>query len=290
MTNPLVTIVIIAYNEERHIREAIESALSQTYSNIEVLLVDDGSRDQTLTIAKSYEPKIRVISQANSGNCSVPRNKGLEAAKGSFVSFLDGDDILTKDKIEKQIGLFAQYPDAAAIVGNYRNFGGTSNGDDHFSTCTALLDVINQAGGHSHRFDAGQAAHILLEENFTIASSPLFRTTNIRELGGFCESLFSCEDFHLNYRVASRWPIVVTKDVLFKRRMHGNNMSSNHLKMSKYYFISRAKLKALETDPKRRRALAADVRNRYKRYLKNAVKSGSWKDIPQLAKGLISLT
>ncbi|WP_024461939.1 glycosyltransferase family 2 protein [Marinimicrobium sp. LS-A18] len=289
MTNPLVTIVIIAYNEERHIREAIDSALSQTYSNIEVLLVDDGSRDQTLNIAKAYEPRIQVISQANSGNCSVPRNTGLKAAKGRFVSFLDGDDILTNDKIEKQVGLFEKYPDAAAVIGNYQNFGGTSNGDDHFSTCTALLNVINQSGGHCHRFDAGQAADILLEENFTIASSPLFQTTSVRELDGFCESLFSCEDFHLNYRVASRWPIVVTTDVLFKRRMHGSNMSSNQLKMSKYYFISRAKLKAIEADPKRRRALSIDVRSRYKRYLKNALKSGSWKDLPQLAKGLIDL-
>jgi len=101
--NPLVTIIIPVYNAEKYLRQTIESAVQQTWDNKEVIVVDDGSTDASLTIAKQYESDIvKVLSQPNKG-ASTARNMGLRHAKGSFIQFLDADDILSPDKISAQV-------------------------------------------------------------------------------------------------------------------------------------------------------------------------------------------
>lgn len=276
---PLVTIVIIAYNEERFIAESIESALGQTYDNIEVVVVDDGSKDTTCTIAKRYEPKITVVSQANSGNCSFPRNAGLALAKGEFISFLDADDILLPQKIAKQVELLQKYPDAALVVNDYCNFREQDEQRNHFSTCPLLMSEFEKVGSQNLLLLAGKGADIMLDENFTIASSPLFRASIVQELGGFCTDLYACEDYHLNYRLAREFPMIVNKEVLFKRRLHGLNMSSNIMKMSKYYTLSRFLLMKSENNPVRKSKLKITVKRHAKNLLKICMKSKSPKKI-----------
>lgn len=101
--NRLVSILIPAYNSQRWIKETIESALSQTWSNKEVIIVDDGSTDDTLQIAKSYESKtLKVITQENRGAPSA-RNTALSNAQGDYIQWLDNDDLLDPDKISRQI-------------------------------------------------------------------------------------------------------------------------------------------------------------------------------------------
>ena len=100
---PLVSIIIPAYNSERWIKATIESAIAQTCKNKEIIVVDDGSTDETYNIAKMYESKIlKVLSQKNSGAC-VARNKALSVAQGDFIQWLDSDDILNPHKIETQL-------------------------------------------------------------------------------------------------------------------------------------------------------------------------------------------
>lgn len=99
----LISIIIPAYNAEPWIKETIESALSQTWSNKEVIVIDDGSSDKTLQIAKGYESKsLKVIAQEN-GGANVARNKALEFAQGDYIQWLDADDLLAPDKIERQM-------------------------------------------------------------------------------------------------------------------------------------------------------------------------------------------
>ena len=99
----LVSILIPSYNAESWIIQTIESALSQTWSHKEVIIVDDGSCDNTLKIAKKYESKLlKVISQENMG-ANVARNRALEFAQGDYIQWLDADDLLASDKIEKQL-------------------------------------------------------------------------------------------------------------------------------------------------------------------------------------------
>lgn len=100
---PLVSIIIPAYNLEGYIGETIESALNQTWQHIEIIIIDDGSKDNTLAVAKTYEsPRVKVFSQINKG-ASAARNLGLSQAKGDYIQYLDADDLLSRDKIEKQL-------------------------------------------------------------------------------------------------------------------------------------------------------------------------------------------
>ncbi|MEO6052687.1 MAG: glycosyltransferase family A protein, partial [Chthoniobacterales bacterium] len=111
---PSVSIIIPCYNTARWLAEAIESALAQTWIQKEIVVVDDGSTDESLSIARSYEScEVRVLSQSNRG-AAAARNAGLQAAKGDFIQFLDADDILSPDKIELQIKSLLNNPDSIA--------------------------------------------------------------------------------------------------------------------------------------------------------------------------------
>ena len=107
---PLVSIIIPVYNSEKYLREAILSALNQTYKSIELILVDDGSADNSLAIAKTFESEhVKVFHQENKG-AGAARNKGLQESSGEYIQYLDADDLLNTNKIESQIRLLKAYP------------------------------------------------------------------------------------------------------------------------------------------------------------------------------------
>ena len=109
MFKPLVSIIIPSYNAEKYLAGAIRSAIEQTWPNKEIIIVDDGSTDDSYAIAKRFEaPNVLVIQQENRG-ASAARNRGLRASKGEYVQFLDADDLLSENKIERQlIGLISK--------------------------------------------------------------------------------------------------------------------------------------------------------------------------------------
>ena len=118
----LVSILIPCYNAEKWLAETLELALSQTWKNIEIILVDDGSTDGSLATAKSYESKnVKVIAQENRGASSA-RNTALKHAQGDFIQYLDADDLLASDKIDCQIEMFKQHTDKCVITGQWGRF------------------------------------------------------------------------------------------------------------------------------------------------------------------------
>jgi glycosyltransferase involved in cell wall biosynthesis len=107
---PLVSVIIPSYRAENYIRETLDSVIAQTWPELEVFIIDDGSPDNTAAIAAGYtSDKVNVIVQKNSGAC-VARNKGLELSKGKYIQFLDADDVLSPDKIERQVELLEHNP------------------------------------------------------------------------------------------------------------------------------------------------------------------------------------
>lgn len=123
MTKPLVSVIIIFYNAERFISEAIESVLNQTFSNWELLLIDDGSDDKSSSIAKSYSQqhpeKIFYHEHQNHENrgMSASRNHGIKFSKGEFITFLDADDLYLPNKLEEQLKHFEKYPNISCVFG-----------------------------------------------------------------------------------------------------------------------------------------------------------------------------
>lgn len=119
MHSDLVSIIIPAYNSEKHIIECVTSAINQTHHEIEIIVVDDGSIDNTqLILNKIDDPRLRVFYQTNSGASSA-KNTGLNHARGKYIQYLDSDDILSHDKIESQVNILRGKPDTIAVCKTY---------------------------------------------------------------------------------------------------------------------------------------------------------------------------
>src|SRR5690349_14699879 len=118
--NPLVSIILPVYNGERFLAQAIESALAQTYSRYELVVVDDGSTDASGEIARSYE-QVSYIWQKNGGS-GAARNRGLEAISGDYVAFLDADDLWLPDKLDLQMGYLLDHPHIGYTIGRIKFF------------------------------------------------------------------------------------------------------------------------------------------------------------------------
>lgn len=112
---PLVSVVIPTYNRARIIRKALDTALAQTYENIEIIVVDDGSTDDTETALADYADKIRYIKQSNQG-ASAARNHGIREARGKYIAFLDSDDQWLPHKLERQVALMESQPDLSFVA------------------------------------------------------------------------------------------------------------------------------------------------------------------------------
>ena len=122
MQLPKVSILIPLYNSENYISETIESALSQSWENKEIIIVDDGSTDNSYQIAKTYESKIiKVYQQENQGAC-VARNLAFEKSTGDYIQYLDADDLMSPEKIEKQMAYFLKYGDEICTTSKTLHF------------------------------------------------------------------------------------------------------------------------------------------------------------------------
>lgn len=267
--HPLVTVVITTFNCEKYVEETIQSALGQDYPNLEIILVDDGSSDNTLAIAERFLPVIQIVRQTNSGGPSKPRNTGLGMAKGDFIFFLDGDDLLEPERTKRQVEALECHPDAAICVGDYRNFKDGVVGNGHFSSCPQLSKMFKEsATGDTLVFSKGDAANLLLNENFTITVSVMYRTELVRERHGFSEQLRACEDYHLNYRIAANHRVVAIYEPVFRRRIHDANVSSSTFFMLYHYAKSRTLLMQEETNANRALILRTLARAYCRSYIK----------------------
>ena len=128
MGNPLVTVFIPLYNTEKYIRESLESILNQTYSNLEILIVDDGSTDQSINIVNSFtDPRIRLIKNSENKGIPYTRNVGLNEANGKYMVIMDSDDVALPNRVERQVEFLEENPDIDVVGSFYEIFGGKSN-------------------------------------------------------------------------------------------------------------------------------------------------------------------
>ncbi|OPY80117.1 MAG: putative glycosyltransferase EpsH [Syntrophorhabdus sp. PtaU1.Bin153] len=136
-TGPLVSIIIPTYNYGKYLARAIQSCLDQTHKHLEIIVIDDGSTDNTHEIARAFADKIIYVHQQNMGVSSA-RNHGLERARGDFISFLDADDYLTEDSVTTRLSILFEYPDIGTVFsqtysenidGSNRTFKSELHGD-----------------------------------------------------------------------------------------------------------------------------------------------------------------
>jgi glycosyltransferase involved in cell wall biosynthesis len=213
MVKPLVSVIIPNYNYAQYLREAIDSVLNQTYSNLEIIVVDDGSKDDSKKVLSGYGEKIKTIFQQNQG-VSAARNNGAKASGGEFIAFLDADDVWLPEKIEKQIRKF----------GLDKNLGlvhvGVEEIDADGKRIQTLLNGLE--GTVSHELLLLKRAVILGGGSGLMIPRKVFD-----EVGGFDLRLSTSADWDIFYRIASRYAVGFVSEILLKYRFHNSNMHGN---------------------------------------------------------------
>jgi glycosyltransferase involved in cell wall biosynthesis len=219
MNTPLVSVIIPNYNYANYLRQAIDSVLLQTYSNIEIIVVDDGSKDASKEILKSYGDKISVIFQQNSG-VSAARNNGFAASKGEFIAFLDADDFWIPEKIAKQIDLFQSNPNLGFV------HVGVQYVDAQNEPIKDLTD--GQEGWVSEEF-------LLLDRPVVMSggSGMMMPRRVLEKIGGFDPELSTCADWDLFYRISCIYEFGFLPEILLKYRIHDSNMHGNIQRMER---------------------------------------------------------
>jgi glycosyltransferase involved in cell wall biosynthesis len=217
---PKVSIIIPNYNQTKFLREAIQSALNQTYKSFEIIVVDDGSSDNCREMVDEFGEQVRYRWQENKG-LGGARNTGIRAAQGELIGLLDADDMWKPTFLEKMVYLASQNPDAGVYY------------------CSAQAIDEN---GHKLPQVFGSPARppetlywTLLRSNFIIPSTILMRRSIVINAGLFDRSFRSCEDWDLWLRLLPDCKFVGTSDCLVKYRIHGESLSADSNKMQQAY-------------------------------------------------------
>ena len=129
MEFPLVSVIIPAFNSAGLLAETLDSVLGQTYRDLEILVVDDGSTDDTAKVVEAYGDQVRYFKQDNWGGPSRPRNVGVQNAGGSLIAIFDSDDLMMPDKIETAVDVFRRHPEVSFTFSNFQ--GIDQQGDVH---------------------------------------------------------------------------------------------------------------------------------------------------------------
>ena len=218
---PKVSVIVPAYNVSKYIPEALASLEKQTFSDFEVLVVDDGSTDDTVAVVQKFcqrDNRFSLLQKPN-GGLSSARNYGIRHAKGEYIALLDGDDIYHRDKIATHVARLYDKPDVGVVYSASRTIR-----DDGKPTFISL----SGKPVHSNPLLA------LLCKNFVgHGSNAVFRRCLIDEVGGFDENLRSWEDVDLWLRIAAmqKWRFFREKRVLCYYRVRPSGLSFNLVQM-----------------------------------------------------------
>jgi glycosyltransferase involved in cell wall biosynthesis len=224
---PLVSIIIPAYNAAGFVATTLSSVQQQTYTQLEIVVVNDGSTDSTAEIVGQYaqsDPRIKLLSKTN-GGVAAARNWGLKHAQGEYVAFLDADDIWHPTKIERQLETLLEATNQTGQGGIYALY--------------RFIDEKNEvlASGTFRTMHGGLATH-LISQPVENGSSLMTRRDLALAVGGFDTSYREigaggAEDFDFELKLAARVPIYVVSEYLVGYRKYPGNMSSDKLLMAR---------------------------------------------------------
>ncbi len=229
-----VTVLIPAYNASHLVGDAIRSALSQTYQDLEILVVDDGSTDDTADQARSFGSPVQALSVSHGGLASA-RNHGMRAASGELIVFLDADDVLEESLVARAVGFLERHPEVAFVFCNVSVFY-----DDQIQVPMCIPPAA--FGGQMEPVLHNPLVEVL-GVGYPISSSGLCaRRHALREAGFFDEALWGAEDFEYWSRLYLRSPIGYLAQPLTRLRRHEANMTLQAARMIHSMAASREKV------------------------------------------------
>lgn len=256
MSNPLVSIVICCYNRAHYLKQTMESIFAQRYEPIEIVVVDDGSTDNTPELMASYGDKVRYFWQENQG-IAAARNTGCRLAKGEFIAFQDSDDLMPPDRIANLLEALRQYPSAVFATGDY-----------------AIIDLEGNLTGERWRpVSTEDQEFVLIDDAYTallwpnVPASPhttLFRKSDGDRIGWHdTQFTYACSDKDFFVRLGQLGPIVyVRKIVSYVRRGHTSIWSNDLRAICSRLLLLEKHLMAMDPEKKElRKRLQYRIRN-----------------------------
>lgn len=208
MNMPFISVVVPLFNKEADIAETIKSVLNQSYGRFELLVVDDGSTDQSLAVTKLFaDPRLKIIEKKNGGECSA-RNEGIKNARGDIICFLDGDDLYTEDFLKTIVSLFEEYPTAGIVSTGYVI---------RSEACEERVDISPDFRGIGNYF-------IFSKGRYSITSSSCGVLRKCFEVTGvFNENLVHGGDLDMWARICMNYPWAYSNEKLAVYRHDGSN-------------------------------------------------------------------
>jgi glycosyltransferase involved in cell wall biosynthesis len=209
----LISIITPTYNREAFLPVAIESVLAQSYKEFELIIVDDGSTDNSRELINAYvdkDPRVKYLYQENQRQ-SVARNYALSIAKGDFICFLDSDNYWPHDKLEKSLKAFEQHPEADIVYGD----------------CITIDEQGNELHRNNMRRYSGSIAALLLKDNFVSMNTTMTRRKCFNEMGGMSGKRRVADDYDLWLKFSARYRFQYIPEFLAYYRVMENQISSN---------------------------------------------------------------
>jgi glycosyltransferase involved in cell wall biosynthesis len=215
---PKVSVIIPVYNREKYVGEAISSILAQSFTNFELLLIDDGSTDDSVEIMRSYtDPRVRLV--RNERNLGIPktRNKGIQLARGDYIAILDSDNIALSDRLAKQVAFLDRHKDYVLL-----------------GSGAALMDEEGQSlkKGKRRFVSSGEVKSHLLFRCWLHHSSVMARTA-ILQAYGYREQYVVCSDFDLFVRLARKHKLGHLPEPLVRLRVHAGSITRENVQLTK---------------------------------------------------------
>lgn len=217
---PLISVIVPAFNAALFLPDALNSLLGQTHRDLEVVVVNDGSTDDTAGLLSAWcarDPRVRAVYQQNRG-LPAARNAGLSVARGDYIAFLDADDVIHPEKLERQLAYLTTHPDADLVYSDY-------------GTADAELRPLTEEVVGVKRLPLSEA---YAYTNVFPVMSPLLRRTLVERVGGFDEQLRACEDWDYWVRCERAGTFGYLPGHYATYRMHGTQMHRDLNFMLKY--------------------------------------------------------
>ena len=233
MKNSFISVIVPTYNRADFVGETIESILNQTYKNFELIIVDDGSTDNTEEVIRKFkDSRIKYIKTDNWGGPARPRNTGIKKAKGEYIAFCDDDDMWLPEKLEKQIKVFQVSNETAMLYTRFRTVEGEI--------------ISNRIFPENGKYNSGNMFKSIYLRNLIACSSVMVKRSVLDQVGLFNAdpNLIAIEDADLWLRIALKYNIKCTDDLpLLIYRIHSQSISQGFIQRTKRSIILRKRYK-----------------------------------------------
>lgn len=208
---PLISIITPTYNRADFLGEAIDSVLAQTFDDFELIVVDDGSTDNTSSLVKEYsDHRIRYFYQANQGQ-SVARNRALEKAKGEYICFLDSDNVWLENKLKKSLEVFKAHPKVDVV----------------YADCILIDEDGNELSRKNMKRYSGLIAKYMIKDNCVSMNTTMTKRECFNRFGGFDEDCKVADDYDLWLRFSGHYNFHYISEYFVNYRVMKNQISSD---------------------------------------------------------------